>query len=34
MYGVYQTMTGDYGAANIRQSLGTMTKYTAYATEP
>jgi acetolactate synthase-1/2/3 large subunit len=34
MYGVYQTMTGDYGAANIRQSLGSMTKYTAYATEP
>lgn len=34
MYGVYQTMTGDYGAANIRQSLGTITKYTAYATEP
>ena len=34
MYGVYQTMTGDYGAANIRQSLGAITKYTAYATEP
>lgn len=34
MYGVYQTMTGDYGAADIRQSLSTMTKYTAYATEP
>jgi acetolactate synthase I/II/III large subunit len=34
MYGVYQTMTGDYGAANVRQSLATMTKYTAYATEP
>jgi acetolactate synthase-1/2/3 large subunit len=34
MYGVYQTMTGDYGAANIRQSLDTMTKFTAYATEP
>ena len=34
MYGVYQTMTGDYGAANIRAVLGTMTKYCAYATEP
>jgi acetolactate synthase-1/2/3 large subunit len=34
MYGVYQTMTGDYGAADIRTVLGTMTKYTAYATEP
>lgn len=34
MYGVYQTMTGDYGAADIRTVLRTMTKYTAYATEP
>lgn len=34
MYGVYQTMTGDYGAADARTVLGTMTKYTAYATEP
>ena len=34
MYGVYQTMTGDYGAADVRAVLGTMTKYTAYATEP
>ncbi len=34
MYGVYQTMTGDYGAADVRTVLGTMTKYTAYATEP
>lgn len=34
MYGVYQTMTGDYGAANVRAVLGTMTKYCAYATEP
>lgn len=34
MYGVYQTMTGDYGAADIRATLNTMTKYTAYATEP
>lgn len=34
MYGVYQSMTGDYGAADVRTVLGTMTKYTAYATEP
>lgn len=34
MYGVYQTMTGDYGAADARTVLGTMTKYCAYATEP
>lgn len=34
MYGVYQTMTGDYGAADIRTTLGTMTKFSAYATEP
>lgn len=34
MYGVYQTMTGDYGAADIRTVMSTMTKYTAYATEP
>ena len=34
MYGVYQTMTGDYGAADVRTVLRTMTKYTAYATEP
>ncbi len=34
MYGVYQTMTGDYGAADVRTVLGTMTKYCAYATEP
>ncbi len=34
MYGVYQTMTGDYGAADVRTVLGTMTKYTGYATEP
>ncbi|MCL4183685.1 MAG: thiamine pyrophosphate-binding protein [Burkholderiaceae bacterium] len=34
MYGVYQTMTGDYGAADVRAVLGTMTKYTGYATEP
>src|SRR5690606_4102345 len=34
MRGVYQTMTGDYGAADVRTVLGTMTKYTAYATEP
>ncbi len=34
MYGVYQTMTGDYGAADVRTVLRTMTKYTGYATEP
>ncbi len=34
MYGVYQTMTGDYGAADVRTVLGTMTKYVGYATEP
>lgn len=34
MYGVYQTMTGDYGAADVRTVLRTMTKYCAYATEP
>ncbi len=34
MYGVYQTMTGDYGAADVRTVLGTMTKYCCYATEP
>ncbi len=34
MYGVYQTMTGDYGAADARAVLKTMTKSTAYATDP
>lgn len=34
MYGVYQTMTGDYGAADVRAVLKTMTKYVGYATEP
>lgn len=34
MYGVYQTMTGDYGAADVRAVLGTMTKSCNYATEP
>jgi len=34
MYGVYQTMTGDYGAADVRAVLKTMTKSTYYATEP
>ena len=34
IYGVYQTMTDDYGAANVRAVLGTITKYCAYATEP
>lgn len=33
MRGVYQTMTGDYGAADVRTVLKTMTKYCAYATE-
>ena len=33
-YGVYQTMTGDYGGADIRQMLGSITKYCTYATEP
>ena len=34
MYGVYQTMTGDYGAGDVRAVLKTMTKSTYYATEP
>lgn len=34
MYGVYQTMTGDYGAADVRTVMKTMTKSTYYATEP
>ena len=34
MYGVYQTMTGDYGAADVRTVMKTMTKFCAYATEP
>ncbi|MFF5992668.1 thiamine pyrophosphate-binding protein [Prauserella flavalba] len=34
MYGVYQTMTGDYGAADVRTTLASMTKFTGYATEP
>lgn len=34
MYGVYQTMTGDYGAADVRSVMKTMTKSTYYATEP
>ncbi len=33
-YGVYQTMTGDYGAANAHAVLKTMTKYATYATTP
>lgn len=33
MRGVYQTMTGDYGAADARTVLKTMTKFCAYATE-
>ena len=33
-HGVYQSMTGDYGAADVRTALGTMTKFVNYATEP
>jgi len=33
MRGVYQTMTGDYGAADANTVLKTMTKFCAYATE-
>ncbi|MBS0327923.1 MAG: thiamine pyrophosphate-binding protein [Proteobacteria bacterium] len=33
-YGVYQAMTGDYGAADVRTVLRTMTKFVTYATEP
>ncbi len=33
-YGVYQTMTGDYGAADIQASLKAITKFSTYATEP
>ena len=33
-YGVYQSMTGDYGAADVRSVLRTMTKFVTYATEP
>jgi acetolactate synthase-1/2/3 large subunit len=33
-YGVYQTMTGDYGGADIQSMLKGMTKYSTYATEP
>lgn len=33
MRGVYQTMTGDYGAADAVTVLKTMTKFCAYATE-
>jgi len=33
-FGVYQTMTGDYGAADIQASLKAITKYCTYATEP
>jgi acetolactate synthase-1/2/3 large subunit len=33
MRGVYQTMTGDYGAADARTVLKTMTKSTNYATD-
>lgn len=33
-YGVYQTMTGDYGAGNAFAVLKTMTKYATYATTP
>jgi acetolactate synthase-1/2/3 large subunit len=33
-YGVYQTMTGDYGAGDIMGALRGITKYCTYATEP
>lgn len=33
-YGVYQTMTGDYGAADIRAMMKAMTKYSTYADQP
>ncbi|MEQ8196383.1 MAG: thiamine pyrophosphate-binding protein [Rhodospirillales bacterium] len=33
-YGVYQTMTGDYGGADIQSMLRGMTKYSTFATEP
>jgi acetolactate synthase-1/2/3 large subunit len=33
-YGVYQTMTGDYGGADIQGMLRSITKYSTYATEP
>lgn len=33
-YGVYQSMTGDYGAADATAVLKTMTKMTTYATAP
>lgn len=32
--GVYQTMTGDYGGANVMASLNPITKYSTYATTP
>lgn len=34
MHGVYQTMTGDYGAADVRNVFKTITKSTWYACEP
>ena len=33
-YGVYQTMTGDYGAGDAFGVLKTMTKFATYATTP
>ncbi|MGQ9371272.1 thiamine pyrophosphate-binding protein [Azospirillum sp. ST 5-10] len=33
-YGVYQTMTGDYGAADVFAVMKTMTKFATYATQP
>ena len=32
--GVYQTMTGDYGGADVMASLKPITKYSTYATTP
>ena len=33
-HGVYQSGTGDYGSYDLRQIMGGMTKYVAYATTP
>lgn len=33
-YGVYQGMTGEYGAADVKGALKGITKYCCYATDP
>ena len=33
-YGVYQTMSGDYGAGDAKASIAHLTKYTSLATRP